>query len=161
MQHQATTSSLLGKALQVIQLPKRNQTKNANCGKQAQMVSNSLGFGNPFQNILLRKKTDFTELHLPISTFFPASSQPEQRQKHVQTPGLPIHSLFKTTIFLCKISIWLRQLATPNSNGYVCIIPIYSMIQWPFSLGIPKFQTHPLVTPKLPKPHAVLGLWPL
>ena len=56
MQHQATTSSLLGKALQVIQLPKRNQTKNANCGKQAQMVSNSLGFGNPFQNILLRKK---------------------------------------------------------------------------------------------------------
>jgi hypothetical protein len=60
MQHQATTSSLLGKALQVIQLPKRNQTKNANCGKQAQMVSNSLGFGNPFQNILLRKKNQIS-----------------------------------------------------------------------------------------------------
>ena len=157
MQHQATTSSLLGKALQVIQLPKRNQTKNANRGKQAQMVSNSLGFGNPFQNILLRKKNDFTELHLPISTFFPASSQPEQRQKHVY----PYIVCSKPPFFFVKYEFGFVNWLPPNSNGYVCIIPIYSMISWPFSLGIPKFQTHPLVTPKLPKPHAVLQLWPL
>ena len=116
MQHQATTSSLLGKALQVIQLPKRNQTKNANRGKQAQMVSNSLGFGNPFQNILLRKKKRFHRVASSNFHLFPCKFTTWAASKTC----LPIHSLFKTTIFLCEIWIWLRQLATPQFQ-WICL----------------------------------------
>lgn len=113
------------------------------------MVSNSLGFGNPFQNILLEKKTQISPSCIfqfpPFSMQVHNLSSVKNMFKHQVYPYIVCS---KPPFFFVKSQFGFVNWLPPIMDMFVS--SPYSMAQ--LTLGIPKFQTHPLVTPKLPKP---------
>ena len=105
----------------------RNQKQSQQIvGNRPQWSPIRLGCKNSFQNLLLtkKKKRDFTQWHLPISIFFPASSQPEQCWKHLKTPHF--------IICLFNRPVWLLN---PHLNPFFlvkspCVTPSKTSSNW-------------------------------